>query len=310
MTDFKCGYVALVGRPNTGKSTLLNRILQAKLAITSGKAQTTRNQIVGIHTDEQMQAIVVDTPGIHLAWTELNKHMVRRALAAVADTDIVCWIGDMISLAARINAGLTILDEHDEQLAVALEKSGKPVIFAANKIDVVPLPLLLPVLDTVQKRLHTVACVPISALTGDGVDRLMGEFLAHLPVGPQLYPDEEWAQVSERFLVAETVREKIFHLTEQEIPYSTCVDVQRFDESARETKNLVRIYADVVVERQGQKGILIGKKGEMLKRIGTLARHELEDLLGCRVYLELFVKVEKDWTKTRRGLRKVGFDPK
>lgn len=307
--DYRCGYVGLVGRPNAGKSTLLNRILRNKLAITSAKPQTTRNRIAGIHSDEGMQVVLVDTPGIHEAWTELNKSMVDAALSALQEVDLVCWLGDMTHLAERAEKGLAILDELDERIATELEGSGKPILFVANKIDVVPHPLLLPVIDAVRGRLPIVAAVPVSALTGDGVDRLIEAFRAHLPKGPPLFPQDEWAQVSERFLVGEIVREKVFHLTEQEIPYATHVEVRQFDESHRD-EGLVRIFADVVVERESQKGIVIGKGGEMLKRIGTLARKDLVEMLGCRVYLELHVKVVKDWTRTRGGLARVGFtDP-
>ena len=304
---FRCGYVALIGRPNAGKSTLMNQLLGGKLAITSAKPQTTRNRIAGIHTDAQCQAILVDTPGIHDAWTELNKVMVEAAMSALDDVDVVCWLGDMTTLARRAEKGQPIIGPEDEPIAAALERSNKPVIFVANKIDVVPHPLLLPVIDAVVQRLNPVACVPTSALNGDGVDALLSEIRKALPVGPQLFPEDEWTQVTERFLVAEIVREKIFHLTEQEVPYATAVEVMTFDESKRDSDNRVSILCDVIVERGSQKGIVIGKGGAMLKRIGTLARKEIAEVLGCRVHLELFVKVEKDWTRSRRGLRKVGF---
>jgi GTP-binding protein Era len=308
MSEFRCGYVGLVGRPNAGKSTLLNAVLRNKLAITSAKPQTTRNRIAGIHSDETMQAILVDTPGIHDAWTPLNQSMVQRALAVLHEVDLACWIGDMAQLGHRVEQGEPVLDAVDEQVADRLVESGRPIVFVANKIDIVPHPLLLPVTDAVRQRLPIVASVPVSALTGDGVDRLLGEIRAHLPVGPALFPTDEWAQVTERFLVAEIVREKIFHLTEQEVPYATHVEVVSFDESERESRRIVRIHADVVVERDSQKGIVIGKGAEMLKRIGTLARKELVQLLGCRVHLDLKVKVEKDWTRTVGGLRRVGFE--
>jgi GTP-binding protein Era len=305
--EFRCGYVGLFGRPNAGKSTLLNQVLGNKLAITSAKPQTTRNRIAGIHSDEHAQIILVDTPGIHEAWTELNRNMVQQALAALGEVDVVCWLGDMTVLAQRAERGENILDPLDEQIAEQFIQSGLPVVFVANKIDVVPHPLLLPVIEAVRQRLAIVAAVPVSALTGDGVPQLLEELRRNLPVAPALFPPDEWAQVSERFLVGEIVREKVFHLTEQEIPYATHVEVRQFDETERESNGLVRIFADVVVERESQKGIVIGKGGEMLKRIGTLARKELIELLGCRVYLELHVKVVKDWTRTARGLRRVGF---
>lgn len=308
MSEFKCGVVALVGRPNAGKSTLLNQILGSKLAITSSKPQTTRNRIAGIYNDEQTQIVLVDTPGVHKPWTELNKQMIAATKAAIGDADVVCWIGDMTTLARRAEAKDPILDEDDEAVASALERSGRPVLFAANKMDVVPAPLVLPVIDAFSRRLTLGAAVPISALTGDGVPALIGEVRSRLPDHPPLYPQDRWTDVSERFLVAEIVREKIFHLTEHEVPYATAVDVVKFDESTRESDQLVRIFADVIVERPSQKGILIGKGGEMLKRIGTLARKEIQELLGCRVYLELFVKVERNWTRTKTGLRRAGYE--
>lgn len=306
-TDYRCGFVALIGRPNAGKSTLMNQLLGGKLAITSSKPQTTRNRIAGIHTDDECQAILVDTPGIHDAWTELNKEMVDRAMSALDDVDLVCWLGDMTTMARRIEKGHRALGPEDEPIARAIEASGKPVIFVANKVDVVPHPLLLPVMGELSERFELAAIVPTSALTGDGVGALLAEIRKALPEGPQLYPAEEWTRVTERFLVSEVVREKIFHLTEQEVPYATTVEVVTFDESERDTGNRVHILCDVIVERSSQKGIVIGKKGEMLKRIGTLARKEIAELLGCRVHLELYVKVERDWTKSRKGLRKVGF---
>ncbi len=311
-SDFKCGYVGLIGRPNAGKSTLLNSVLGSKLAITSAKPQTTRNRIAGVHTDEQMQVILVDTPGIHKAWTELNKSMVERAVDALADADVACWIGDMTLLARRAETDNTpIFDELAEEIAASLEKSRKPVIFVANKIDVIPKPLVLPVIAAVSERLDLAGAVPISALTGDGVPQLMELVRDLLPAHPPLFPEGYYTDVTERFLVAEIIREKIFHLTEQEIPYSTFVEVEQFDESERESDNpIVRIHTVIVVERKSQKGIVIGKGGEMLKRIGSLARKELQKLLGCRVYLNLFVKVERDWTRTRKGLRRVGYDSK
>ena len=309
MSDaFRCGYVALVGRPNAGKSTLLNQILGGKLAITSAKPQTTRNRIAGIHTDERMQAILVDTPGIHSGWTELNRAMVDRAMAALEEVDIVCWLVDMTDLVARIERDRPVLGPEEEVVAKAVEATGKPVLFLANKIDVVPHPLVLPVFAAVSERLDPHACVPVSALTGDGVPAVVDEIHGLLPEGPQLFPEEEWTQVSERFLVAEIVREKLFHLLAKEIPYATFVEVMTFDESERESHNRVHILCDIIVERQSQKGIVIGRRGEMLKRVGTAARKELVQILDCRVHLELFVKVEKDWTRSKRGLRKVGFD--
>ncbi|MCB9666056.1 MAG: GTPase Era [Alphaproteobacteria bacterium] len=304
---FRAGLVALIGRPNAGKSTLLNQILGSKLAITSSKPQTTRDRVVGIHTDAVMQAVLLDTPGIHKAWTELNKAMVQRATDAVADADVVCWIEDMTLLAPRVAQGGELLDGAADAIVRILEQAGTPVILVANKLDVVPPPTVLPVIEAVRQRLPLHAAVPLSALTGDGLSDLLAEIRTALPVGPALYDADTWTQVSERFLAAELVREKVFHLTEQEIPYSTAVEIEVFDESERDTRGLIRIHAAVIVERPPQKAIVIGRGGEMIKRIGTLARKDLERLLDAKVHLELFVKVEKDWTKTAGGLRRVGF---
>lgn len=309
--SFRCGTIALFGRPNAGKSTLLNQVLGSKLAITSAKPQTTRNRIAGIYNDDTMQAIMVDTPGFHKAWTELNKAMVKHTLDAVKDTDVVLWIVDAAQYARKVEdkPDLPLLDAFDQEIVDMLAELGKPIVFVANKIDVVPKPLVLPVLDAFSRALPVAACIPASALTGDNVDAIMQVLREHLPEHPPLFPVDEWAQVTERFLVAEIIREKIVHLTEQEIPYATFVEIERFDEEQREAQRpLVKIYAKIVVERGSQKGIVIGKGGEMLKRIGKMARQEIEPLLGARVYLELFVAVEKNWTKTRKGLRRVGFD--
>jgi len=283
-------------------------VLGSKLAITSAKPQTTRNRIRGIYNDERTQIVLVDTPGIHRAWTELNKSMVSRAMKAIEEVDVVCWIGDMTVLAHRAETNQPVLDELAEEIASALEASGQKIVLAANKMDVVPKPLVLPVIAAFSERLDLAAAVPISALTGDGVPALIEELRQVLPDHPPLFEQEQWTEHTERFLVGEIIREKIIHLTEQEVPYSTFVEIEKFDEEERENRSLVRIYAKIVVERPSQKGIVIGKGGEMLKRIGTMARKEIQRVLGCRVYLELFVKVERNWTRTQRGLRKVGFE--
>lgn len=306
--SFRCGYVALIGQPNAGKSTLMNAILGSKLAITSAKPQTTRHRISGIHNTESEQIILMDTPGIHEAWTELNKAMVQRSMEAISDADAICWILDASVHAKRIEEDRPIWDPQDQLIAEAIENRGTPLVIALNKIDIIPKPLLLPVIAALAELTKAPDVRLISALNGDEVDGLVRRFAELIPEHPPLYPQDEWARVSERFLVSETIREKIFHLTEQEIPYSTFVDIETFDESDRDTKNLVRIYARITVERGSQKGIIIGKGGEMLKRIGTMARKDIQKLLDSRVYLELFVKVESDWTKSKKGLKKVGFE--
>lgn len=312
---FRCGSVAFFGRPNAGKSTLLNQILGSKLAITSHKPQTTRDRIAGIHNEDGHQIIFVDTPGYHEAWTELNKAMVERTRAALRDADVVLWLIDAAHYARKVEIAVKkeeeprLLDAFDQGMVEMLRELKTPVILVANKVDVVPKALLLPVLDAMNQALPLKAVVPTSALTGDNVGALLEEIRPLLPEHPALYPVDQWTEHTERFLVAEILREKIVHLTEQEIPYAAFVEIETFDESARDAKRpLVKIFARIVVERPSQKGIVIGKGGEMLKRIGQHARTEMEELLGCKVYLELFVSVEKDWTKSRKGLRRVGFE--
>jgi GTP-binding protein Era len=307
-STFRCGFVGLVGRPNAGKSTLLNRLLGSKLAITSAKPQTTRNRISAILTDEHAQAILVDTPGIHDAQTEINKEMVAVALESIPEVDVVVIVVDAAHAAHRVETGRPALDETDDRIAAALGgPTGRGVVLACNKADVVPRPLMLPVIDAWQQHIALLAAVPISALTGDGVDALRAQITKNLPVHPPLYPVDLLTEHSERFFAAEVVREKIFHLTEEEVPYATFVEVTQFDEEERDSRGLVRIMADIVVERDGQKRIIIGRGGEMIKRIGVASRKDIEALLGCRVHLELFVKVEPNWSRTRGGLRRIGF---
>ena len=307
MSDFRCGAVAIIGRPNAGKSTLLNRLLGAKLAITSAKAQTTRHRIAGILTESTYQAILLDTPGIHEAWTELNKQMVSKAHAVLDEADTIVWVFDAIDVARRAQNSQTLFTKNEEEMFALLRKHDKPLLVVPNKLDKFAPPLLLPIIEALHTQLTIHSVVPVSALEGDGVDALLEELVATLPVGPMLYPPDEWAQVTERFLVEEIVREKVFQLTKREIPYSTIIEVRAFDETERAADNRVKIFADIIVERDSQKGIIIGKKGEMLKTIGSRARVEIAEMLDCRVHLQLHVKVEKDWSRTRKGLRKVGF---
>lgn len=305
---FRSGHAAFLGRPNAGKSTLLNRILGTKLAIVSSKPQTTRDRIVGIHTDDTMQVVLLDTPGVHKAWTELNKAMVQRAEEALSEVDVVVWVEDATILVRRIQEGEPALDAASEAICGMIQQAGTAAVVALNKVDLVQPATLLPVLEALSARLPGLkAAVPVSALEGGGVPDLMDAIRALLPEGPPLYPPEVWTEATERFLAAEIIREQVFHLTQQEIPYATTVEIESFDESDRD-EGRITIHASIIVEKPSQKGIVIGKGGEMIKRIGTLARKELNELLDARVHLQLFVKVEKDWTKTACGLRKVGFD--
>jgi GTP-binding protein Era len=304
----RSGSVGLIGRPNAGKSTLLNQLLGGKLAIVSDKPQTTRHRIAGILTREGLQVVLVDTPGLHPAWTELNKQMVTRARSVLAEVDVICWIVDATALLARTERGEEPFDPEDESVRTEVVARARPLVLVLNKVDRISPPRLLPLLDLLRTRVPFDAAVPLSALNGDGVQALEGVFRTLLPEGEAEYAAEDWTQVSERFLAAEIVREKIFVQLERELPYATSVQIVEFDESVREAEGLVRILANVIVERDSQKGIVIGKGGARLKAIGTAARKELEKLFDCRVYLELKVRVEKDWTRTEQGLRRAGYE--
>ena len=292
---FRSGFVSLIGRPNVGKSTLLNLLLGQKIAIISPKPQTTRNRILGIKNLPSGQIIFLDTPGIHRSGNLLNQSMVRTALATLQEVDVVCLL---------IEANSPGHEENDWILE-NLQKVRKPVFLAINKIDLVPKGNLLPIMERFSQKRPFEQIIPISAVLGEGVDILVRELLKILPEGPRLFPEDMVTDLPERFLAAELIREKVFHLTREEIPYATAVAVEEFKE--REEKNLVVIRAIIQVERETQKGILIGEKGKRLKEIGRLAREEMEALLGVRVFLELWVKVEKNWRDDPRALHRLGF---
>jgi len=294
-SNFKSGFIALIGRPNAGKSTLLNRLLGQKLAIISNRPQTTRNRLLGIKNLPEGQIIFLDTPGIHRSKSRLNQVMVKTALATYHEVDAVCFL---------IEADHPDNPENDFVLET-LKEVGKPVFLLINKIDLVAKGGLLPIMERFFRRRPFTQIIPISALKGDGVDLLVREFLEVLPEGPRLFPEDMITDLSERFLAAELIREKIFRLTREEIPYATAVEVEEFKE--REGKNLIAIQATIQVERESQKRVLIGKKGQMLKEIGRLAREDMEVLLGAKVFLELWVKVEKNWREDPRALRRLGF---
>jgi GTP-binding protein Era len=287
--------VSLIGRPNVGKSTLLNLLLGQKIAIISPKPQTTRNRILGIKNLPAGQIIFLDTPGIHRSGNLLNQSMVRTALATLQEVDVVCLL---------IEANSPNHEENDWILE-NLQKVRKPVFLAINKIDLIPKGNLLPIMERFSQKRPFEQIIPISAVLGDGVELLVRELLKILPEGPRLFPEDMVTDLPERFLAAELIREKVFHLTREEIPYATAVAIEEFKE--REEKNLVVIRATIQVERETQKGILIGEKGKRLKEVGQLAREEMEALLGVRVFLELWVKVEKNWRDDPLALRRLGF---
>jgi GTP-binding protein Era len=292
---FRSGFVSLIGRPNVGKSTLLNLLLGQKIAIISPKPQTTRNRILGIKNLPSGQIIFLDTPGIHRSGNLLNQSMVRTALATLQEVDVVCLL---------IEANSPGHEENDWILE-NLQKVRKPVFLAINKIDLVPKGNLLSIMERFSQKRSFEQIIPISAVLGEGVDILVRELLKILPEGPRFFPEDMVTDLPERFLAAELIREMVFHLTREEIPYATAVAIEEFKE--REEKNLVVIRATIQVERETQKGILIGEKGKRLKEIGRLAREEMEALLGVRVFLELWVKVEKNWRDDPRALRRLGF---
>jgi len=310
----RSGFVAIIGRPNVGKSTLLNRLTGEKLAIVSRKPQTTRNRILGVVTRPDYQIAFLDTPGVHKAKGGLNRLMVDTALSAISDADVVLFL---IEAAARRD-GTVEVGEGNQLVLERLKQTGKPTVLAINKIDVVPKKgMLLPIIDTYRGEHPFAEIFPISATKGDGVLELEQALVKLLPEGPPLFPEDVVTDQAERFLVSELVREQILAFCREEIPYSTAVVIDHFDESERTPDKpvpkgrlggLVRIAATIFVERDSQKAIVIGKGGQMLKKIGAAARSQVERLLGTHVYLSLLVKVEKRWSERPDALRKLGYE--
>jgi GTP-binding protein Era len=298
----RAGFVALVGRPNVGKSTLLNRLLGQKLAITSHKPQTTRGRVLGILSRPEFQLALVDTPGLHDARGGINAHMVDAALHTLADADVAVFL---------IEAGSPAIDGPTKKALEQVRRANKPTILVINKVDEVVRSSLLPLIDRWKNEHAWTDVYPLSALTGDNVEGLPAALARHVPEGPAMFPPGVWTDVSERDLCGELIREQILRRTDQEVPYSAAVLIETFDESEREVgaRGLVRIHATVLVERDSQKAIVIGKGGSMLKDIGSSARHGMEKLLGAKVFLELHVRVEKDWSSTDVGLRRAGYGP-
>jgi GTP-binding protein Era len=291
---FHSGFIAIIGRPNAGKSTLLNRILGEKIVITSDKPQTTRNRVQGIHNLPGFQIIFIDTPGIHTAKSQLNRYMVNEALASLKEVDGVVFLVD--AAASQ--------EEQEKLAAEVLGPSSPPVILALNKIDLVEQVRATRLLERFTSLHPFRDVIALSATTGDGVESLVSLVSDLLPEGPEYFPDDILTDLPERFIAAEIIREKVFRLTHEEIPYSVAVTVESFKE--REN-GVIAIGAVVTVERDSQKGIIIGRKGEMLKKIGTEARKEIEDLLQTKVFLELFVRVRKNWTDNPNMLKEFGY---
>jgi GTP-binding protein Era len=290
----RSGFVAIVGRPNVGKSTLLNQLLGEKIAIVTPKPQTTRNRIMGIKTAAGFQVVFLDTPGIHRAHSLINRRMVDTALRTLKEVDGVVWLVD-----ARDG-----IQSEDEDIARALEEIPPATLIVLNKIDLISKGKLLPLMEQCSALLPEREILPISAIKGENTSLLLDLIIKRLPEGPRYYPEGEVTDQTERFIASEIIREKVFLLARQEIPYSTAVTVEEFAE--REGKNLIVIGATIHTDRESHKPILIGKKGVMLKEIGKQAREELERLLGCRIFVELFVKVDKGWTMDPRALTELG----
>ncbi len=291
-TAFRSGLVAIIGAPNAGKSTLLNTLIGQKISITSKKPQTTRNRIVGIVDRPAAQLVFIDTPGVHRAQKALNARIVEVALAAVADVDLVLMLVD--AAGAPADADLFLLRK--------LQAQAAKTVLGLNKIDLIPKTELLRRIDEWSQRY---AIVPISARHGTQVEALVEAMTRALPAGPPLYPPDSLTDRSERFIAAEMIREKVFRLTGEEVPYAVAVTVDTF--KVEKQGQLARIQATIHVERDSQKGIVIGKGGAKLKQIGEAARAEIERMVGCQVFLKLFVRVQKNWTTDTKALQRFGY---
>lgn len=291
---YKSGFVSIIGRPNVGKSTFLNRIIGQKIAIMSDKPQTTRNKIQGVYTENDSQVIFIDTPGIHKPKHKLGDFMVKMAQTTLKEVDIVLF---MVNAVEGFGRG-------EEFIIDKLKETKQPVFLVINKIDQVHPEQLLELIDQYRKLHDFAEIVPISALDGNNVEALIGTIKKYLPEGPQYYPDNQVTDHPERFIIAELIREKVLHLTREEVPHSVAVVI---DAIQKREGGAVYINATIVVERPSQKGIIIGKQGKMLKEVGKRARFDIEALLGSKVFLEVWVKVQKDWRNKMSQLRDLGF---
>ena len=294
---FRTGYVAVIGRPNVGKSTLVNRLVGQKLSIVSPRPQTTWHRILGIRNLPNAQMLFLDTPGIHKSEAVFNRGMIQSAIAALGDADVILWVVD----ASQPE------DPDDQSILEELERQppGKPLLLILNKVDCVAKPELLPMIAAWQARYAFREIVPLSARSGDNVDRLEALLLQEIPVGHALYPADELSDRSERFFIAEILRERAFELLRQELPYAVAVEVEAV--RAREGRELTDVEATLYVEKESQKGIVIGAGGAMLKRIGSQARPEIENLLETPVFLRLTVKVLEGWRKDPAALKRFGY---
>jgi GTP-binding protein Era len=294
---FRAGFVAIVGRPNVGKSTLLNAFLKEKVAIVSDKPQTTRNTIRGILTDRDHQIVFLDTPGIHKPRDEINRYMVNRALATFHEVDLILF---MVEPEPRPGRG-------DQFIAEVLGGVRTPVFLLINKMDRLQGQDRKAIIDACGRAFPWRDVFPLAALTGEGVKAILGKVVERMPDGHPFYPADQYTDQPLRFLSAEMIREKAFQFTGEEVPYAVAVEIESFREEGSEGSGLVTIEANIHVERPSQKGILIGKEGRMLKKIGSAARQDLEALLGTKVFLRLWVKVSKGWRNDPKSLRRFGY---
>jgi GTPase len=291
----KTGFVSFIGRPNAGKSTLLNRLVGSKLAIVSDKPQTTRNRILGVRNYDGAQVVFLDTPGIHRPLHRMNVRMVDAALETMGEVDV---LGLVVDVSERPGRG--------DQYVMDLVKSAKiPVFLILNKIDRLRKSRLLPIIERFSREHEFAEIVPVSALTGDNVDRLERSLIERLPEGEPLYPQDYLTDQPERFMAAEIVREKLLQFTHAEIPFSSAVIVDRFEEPEGE-RGILRLFCTIVVDRESQKGIVVGRNGEMIKKIGVAAREDLERFFSTKVFLDLHVRVRADWREDERVLHDLG----
>ncbi|TQR10622.1 GTPase Era [Psychrobacillus soli] len=294
---FKSGFISIIGRPNVGKSTFLNRVIGQKIAIMSDKPQTTRNKVQGVLTLDDSQMIFIDTPGIHKPKHKLGDFMLKVAKNTLREVDAILF---MVNATEPRGKG-------DEFIIDLLENNETPVFLVINKIDQVHPDELISIIESYKDKYDFAEIVPISALQGNNVDRLLETIQKYLPEGPQYYPADQVTDHPERFIISELIREKVLHLTREEIPHSIAVVIDKIKKEEDTEKDMIRVMATIIVERDSQKGIVIGKRGALLKEVGTRARHDIEMLLGTKVFLELWVKVQKDWRNKSTHLRDYGF---
>ena len=292
--EFKSGFVSIIGRPNVGKSTFLNRVIGQKIAIMSDKPQTTRNKIQGVYTEDQAQIVFIDTPGIHKPKHKLGDFMMKVAQNTLKEVDLILF---MINATEGLGRG-------DEFISERLKDTKTPVFLVINKIDEIHPDELFSIITNYKDLYPFAEIVPISALQGNNVERLLDQIKQRLPEGPQYYPADQVTDHPERFIITELIREKVLHATREEIPHSIAVVM---DSMQRRDNGAVYVGATIIVERDSQKGIVIGKQGKMLKEVGRKARADIEALLGSKVFLELWVKVQKDWRNRASHLRDFGF---